>query len=37
VAPPLLGEHDVDVLGGLLGLGEDVIAALRASGAIGKP
>jgi len=32
--PPLLGEHTDEVLGGLLGLGPDRIAALRADGVI---
>jgi crotonobetainyl-CoA:carnitine CoA-transferase CaiB-like acyl-CoA transferase len=35
VAPPLLGEHGDEVLGGLLGLGADEIAALREADAIG--
>jgi crotonobetainyl-CoA:carnitine CoA-transferase CaiB-like acyl-CoA transferase len=35
IAPPLLGEHGEEVLGGLLGLSEDEIAALRGAGAIG--
>jgi formyl-CoA transferase len=33
-APPLLGEHTEEVLRGVLGLGGEEIAALRASGAI---
>jgi len=34
--PPLLGEHNEAVLGGLLGLSEDEIAALERDGLIGK-
>ena len=33
-APPLLGEHTDEVLRGVLGLGDEEIAALRAAGAI---
>ncbi|MDP6690105.1 MAG: CoA transferase [Alphaproteobacteria bacterium] len=32
---PLLGEHNHDVLGGILGLGADEIAALEAAGIVG--
>jgi crotonobetainyl-CoA:carnitine CoA-transferase CaiB-like acyl-CoA transferase len=31
-APPLLGQHTAEVLGGLLGMGEGEIAALREKG-----
>jgi crotonobetainyl-CoA:carnitine CoA-transferase CaiB-like acyl-CoA transferase len=36
VAAPLLGEHTKDVLGGLLGYDDNRIAALAATGALGK-
>jgi crotonobetainyl-CoA:carnitine CoA-transferase CaiB-like acyl-CoA transferase len=32
---PVVGEHNVEVLGGLLGLGEDELAALATAGVIG--
>jgi crotonobetainyl-CoA:carnitine CoA-transferase CaiB-like acyl-CoA transferase len=36
-AAPRLGQHTDEVLGGLLGYAPGRIAALRASGALGKP
>jgi formyl-CoA transferase len=34
---PLLGEHTEEILAGVLGLGSDEIARIKASGAVGEP
>ncbi|MBL8487710.1 MAG: CoA transferase [Rhodocyclaceae bacterium] len=36
-APPLLGQHTREVLGGLLGMAEEELSALESAGVIGRP